>query len=68
MNTKMLTKVRTMYGNREASRQTNRHNQRSWVRSVRHLGDKWLLAVPVDKKEPQDESRVLHWIDVPLSA
>lgn len=27
----------------------DRHNQRSWVRSLRFLGDKWLLAAPVGR-------------------
>lgn len=28
---------------------TTRHNQRAWVRSVLRLGDKWLLANPMNK-------------------
>lgn len=30
---------------------TVRHNRRAWVRAVRGLGDKWLLAEPVAKRE-----------------
>lgn len=30
---------------------TTRHNRRAWVRSVRGLGNKWLLAEPVTKQE-----------------
>jgi hypothetical protein len=30
---------------------TTRHNRRAWVRSVRGLGNKWLLAEPVTKRE-----------------
>jgi len=30
---------------------TTRYNRRTWVRAVRHLGDKWLLAEPVAKQE-----------------
>ena len=29
-----------------APKATNRHNQREWMRSVRQLGNRWLLAVP----------------------
>lgn len=28
---------------------TNRHNQKSWLRSVEMLGEKWLLAKPQQK-------------------
>lgn len=27
----------------------NRHNQRAWLASVIRLGDKWLLARPLDR-------------------
>ena len=27
-----------------------KHNQRAWLRSVLMLGDKWLLAVPVERR------------------
>jgi hypothetical protein len=30
---------------------TIRHNRRAWIRSIRELGDKWLLAEPVAKRE-----------------
>ena len=42
MKTNMLTRVRRMYPN-------NRHLARQWVRSVRMLGDRWLLAKPMDR-------------------
>jgi hypothetical protein len=29
---------------------TQRHNMRSWVRSVRFLGDNWLIAKPQVRK------------------
>ena len=42
MNTSRLTQVRSLFpGQREY--------QRQWVRSVRFLGDKWLLAVPKER-------------------
>lgn len=50
MNITMLTRVRRHFNC--APRHVNRHNQRAWVRSVRHLGDKWLLAMPVQRPTP----------------
>jgi hypothetical protein len=43
MNTHYLTTVRRLFNNPLAPESTNRHNQRAWVKSVRLLGDKWLL-------------------------
>jgi hypothetical protein len=51
MNTKMLKHVRTLFNTEGVERRINRHNQRQWVRSIRYLGDKWLLATPVQRKE-----------------
>jgi hypothetical protein len=39
MNTSRLTQVRSLYPGQ-------RDYQRQWVRIVRFLGDKWLLATP----------------------
>ncbi len=33
-----------------ALKRTRRHYQRQWIRAVNILGDKYLLAVPVQKK------------------
>ena len=33
-----------------APKTVNRHNQRSWLRSVQMLGDRWLLAKPIAKE------------------
>ena len=33
-----------LYNNAMVSKATNRANQRAWLRSVRMLGDKWILA------------------------
>lgn len=52
MNTKMLTKVRSLYNSRHVSRATNRHNQRAWIKSVRQLGDKWLHAELITRRNP----------------
>ena len=51
MNTTMLKHVRTLFVHDMVPTSTARHNMRQWVRSVRMLGDKHLLAVKVPKKE-----------------
>lgn len=50
MNTAMLKHVRTLFVHDMVPTSTARHNMRQWVRSVRRLGDKHLLAVKVAKK------------------
>jgi hypothetical protein len=45
MNTTILTRVRSNFNCGDA--RIDRHNRRAWVRSVRMLGDKWLLAKPI---------------------
>ena len=49
MNTKILKRLREQFNSDLVSRETNRHNQREWVRSIRNLGDKWLLATPLSQ-------------------
>ena len=51
MNTKMLKHVRTLFNTEGVDVRINRHNQRQWVRSIRFLGDKWLLAKHVQRKD-----------------
>ena len=41
MNTKLLRRVRKLY--------SNRSYQRQWARSIRRLGDNWLLAKEVQR-------------------
>lgn len=48
MKTNMLIRVRQHFNCADVK--TNRHNQRQWVRSIRFLGDKWLLAAPIVKR------------------
>ncbi|CAB4130609.1 hypothetical protein UFOVP133_5 [uncultured Caudovirales phage] len=50
MNTKILKQARCLWNVDNVSRETNRANQRKWVRSLRMLGDKWLLAKPMERK------------------
>lgn len=42
MNTTLLIKVRTLYPQ-------SRYLQRQWIKSVRHLGDRWLVRTPQPK-------------------
>lgn len=49
MNTTRLRQVRRLFNNPDVPEQHNRAYQRKWVRSVRILGDNWLLAQPVCK-------------------
>ena len=49
----MLKHVRQLFNVDYIPRSTNRHNQRQWVRSVRNLGDKWLLAKQIKRKNEQ---------------
>ena len=49
MNTKMLVRARALWSS--GDRRLDRHNQRAWVRAIRRLGSRWLLAVPVTRKE-----------------
>lgn len=49
MKTEALRHVRRLWTNPLAPREINRANQIKWVRAVRMLGDKWLLAKHVNK-------------------
>ena len=52
MKVNMLRHVRQMWNVPHVSQDINRANQRKWVRAVRRLGDKWLLAEHIERKEP----------------
>ena len=54
MKTHMLKRARTLFNVDYMPPEINRANQRKWVRSVRLLGDKWLLATHIQRKEKQD--------------
>ena len=49
MNTQVLRKVRQMFNNPYIPVEHNRSYQRQWVQQVRRLGDRWLLAKPVQR-------------------
>jgi hypothetical protein len=50
MNTSMLKRVRLLFVNDLTPAHTQRHNMRQWIASIRMLGDKWLLAHPLELK------------------
>ena len=50
MNTTALQMARRLFTVRGVPTSTQRHNMRSWVRSVRFLGDNWLISKPVERK------------------
>ena len=58
MNVTMLKKVRELYNVDYISYWENRENQRKWIKSVRLLGDKWLLAKSRRKNEDASNSIV----------
>lgn len=47
MKTNMLVRVRKHFNC--GDRRIDRHNQRAWVKSVRFLGSKWLLAKQIER-------------------
>ena len=51
MNTHILSMARRLFQVEGVPVRTQRHNIRGWVRSVRHLGDKWLIANPMEIKK-----------------
>lgn len=50
MNIQGLSIARRLFIINGVPTHTQRHNIRSWVRSVRFLGDNWLIAKPVVRK------------------
>jgi hypothetical protein len=51
MKTAYLKRVRSLFCCANVPTHVQRHNCRQWVKSVRFLGDKWLLATQIEKKE-----------------
>lgn len=49
MNTTLLKRVRRHFDSPYVPDSVNRANRLKWVRAVRLLGDKWLLAAPVGR-------------------
>jgi hypothetical protein len=50
MNVQALSMARRLFIVQGVPTSTQRHNIRSWVRSVRFLGDNWLISKPVERK------------------
>jgi len=51
MNTQALTKVRQLFCVDGVPAHIQRHNCRQWIKSIRFLGDKWLLAKQVGRTQ-----------------
>lgn len=51
MNTKLLSHVRKIFASYDAPPHVIRSYQKQWIASVRHLGDKWLVAKPIKRIE-----------------
>ena len=51
MNTTALQMARRLFIVRGVPISTQRHNIRSWVRSVRFLGANWLISKPQERKQ-----------------
>ena len=51
MNTKLLKHTRELFKSYDVPEHVRRSYRLKWVRSIRHLGDNWLLAKHVQRKE-----------------
>ena len=48
MKTKMLTMSRRLWAT--GNQRLDRRNQLAWIRAIRRLGSRWLLATHVERK------------------
>ena len=48
MKTRMLKRARELWNSGE--RQLDRRNQLEWIRAIKRLGDRWLLASHVERR------------------
>lgn len=51
MKTAYLTRVRSLFCVPGVPTHIQRHNMREWIKSIRFLGDKWLLAKQVGRTQ-----------------
>ena len=51
MNTKLLKHSRELFKSYDVPEKVRREYRRKWIRSVRLLGDKWLLSQPVQRRD-----------------
>jgi len=49
VDTTRLKQARRLFARPGVPQSTARHNIRSWARSIRQLGNRWLLAKPVNR-------------------
>jgi hypothetical protein len=49
MNTRFLIHVRKIFATYDAPPEVIRNYQKQWVKSVRQLGDKWLVAKSIER-------------------
>jgi hypothetical protein len=52
MNTKLLKHTRELFKSYDVPEKVRREYRRKWIRSVRLLGDKWLLSQSVQRLNP----------------
>ena len=50
MKTTRLKQARRLFFHETVPTSTARHNARQWARSLRYLGDRWLLAKPSNRR------------------
>lgn len=51
MKTDLLKHARKLWNVRHVPREINRSNALKWARAVYRLGDRWLIAKPIQKGE-----------------
>ena len=64
MNTARLRQARRLFNVPGVPAHTARHNARAWVRSVRHLGDKWVLTKIIAHVEPRPAPAPHLWLNI----
>ena len=47
----LIRRAQALYDYPDVPRSVCRHNRKQWVRSIQWLGDKWLLAKPMERKQ-----------------
>lgn len=45
----LVKKARKLWNDPEVPPHINRHNRKAWIRAVLRLGDRWLLAAPIQR-------------------
>jgi hypothetical protein len=55
MNTKLLKHTRELFKSYDVPEHVRRSYRLKWVRSIRHLGDNWLLSKHVERSVQRKE-------------